>query len=276
MPELPEVETVRRGVEAAALGQVIQAVRVKRRDVVQGRPQAMAGHRLSAALRHGKQLALVTDAGPLACVHLGMSGSLCVEPASTPRAKHTHLVWVLANGQELRFRDPRRFGGVACFADRQALHKVRWHALGPDATTITPADLHRRLNATRRVLKAALLDQNLVAGLGNIYVDELLFAARLSPLMPGCAVDRSQAKRLVARMRPLLARAVKAGGSSLRDYVGADGASGAFQNNHQVYGRGGLPCPRCGQDLSAMAIAQRTSVWCGGCQSVDTTQELGD
>ena len=150
MPELPEVETVRRGVDTAACGRRIQRVRVLRRDVVRGDLRPMAGQTLSAARRHGKQLALVTDTGPLACVHLGMSGSLQVAPARTPRANHVHTVWVLEGGLELRFRDPRRFGGVFAFPDLQQLHTARWNALGPDATVIPPAELHRRLASTTR------------------------------------------------------------------------------------------------------------------------------
>ena len=269
MPELPEVETVRRGVDTAACGLRIERVRVLRRDVVRGDLRPMAGQTLCAARRHGKQLALVTDTGPLACVHLGMSGSLRVAPARTPRANHVHTVWVLDGGLELRFRDPRRFGGVFAFTDLQQLHTARWNALGPDATLIQPAALHRRLASTTRALKVALLDQNLVAGLGNIYVDELLYAARLNPLRPAHLLDRTEAKRLVARMRPLLQTAIDAGGSSLRDYVGADGAAGAFQDRHRVYGRGGQPCRRCRETLSVTLVAQRTTVWCGGCQPAD-------
>lgn len=269
MPELPEVETVRRGVDAHAVGRRIEAVRIRRRDVVRGDLRPMAGQVLSAASRHGKQLALITDTGPLACVHLGMSGSLRVAPDRTPRANHVHAVWVLDGGLELRFRDPRRFGGVFGFPDLQQLRTARWNALGPDATVINPSNLHRRLASTTRALKAALLDQQLVAGLGNIYVDELLYAARLNPMRPAHTVDRPAAKRLVARMRPLLQTAIDAGGSSLRDHVGADGAAGAFQDRHRVYGRGGQPCRRCRATLSVAAVAQRTTVWCPGCQPAD-------
>ena len=269
MPELPEVETVRRGVEAFAVGRRISSVRVLRPDVVRGDVSAMARTTLTGAQRHGKQLALLTRRGPLACVHLGMSGSLCVHQAGEPLAAHVHVVWKLAGGGELRFRDPRRFGGVFGFADTDALHAARWSRLGPDATAIGVADLHHRLQATTRALKPALLDQALAAGLGNIYVDELLYAARLHPLTPACTLGRNDVRRLVARMRPLLQAAIDAGGSSLRDHVDAEGAAGAFQDRHRVYGRGGLACRRCDATLSVALVAQRTTVWCEGCQPVD-------
>jgi len=269
MPELPEVETVRRGVDAMARGRRIERVRIVRPDVVRGSLAAMKGATASGTLRHGKQLALLTDRGPLACVHLGMSGSLCGHDAGELVAPHVHVVWELSGGVQLRFRDPRRFGGVFGFADPDALHARRWSRLGPDATQIGVADLHRRLARTRRALKPALLDQAVLAGLGNIYVDELLHVARLHPQTPASVLNRNAVRRLVARMRPLLQTAIDAGGSSLRDHVGADGAAGAFQDRHRVYGRGGRPCRRCRATLSVAPVAQRTTVWCPGCQPVD-------
>jgi len=269
MPELPEVETVRRGVEAFARGHRVDHVRVARTDVVRGDLATMVPLVITGALRHGKQLALLTNAGPLACIHLGMSGSLCIHAADEAVAPHVHVVWELSGGKELRFRDPRRFGGVFGFADPDRLHTARWSRLGPDATLIGVAELHRRLGATRRALKPALLDQGVVAGLGNIYVDELLHAARLHPMTPACGLTRTDVRRMVARMRSLLQAAIDAGGSSLRDHVGADGAAGGFQTHHRVYGRGGLPCRRCRATLSVAPVAQRTTVWCPACQLVD-------
>ena len=271
MPELPEVETVRRGVAAAAAGRRIRAVHVGREDVTRGTAaavRAQAGGRLHAVARHGKQLALVTDTGPAAAVHLGMSGTLTAAATgpAADRPRHVHVVWCLEGGLELRFRDPRRFGGVRGYADLAALRRERWANLGPDALTVGPADLHRRLGRTGRGLKAALLDQQLVAGLGNIYVDELLFGARLHPGVRACGLPRPAAAGLVRRMRTLLGRAVAAGGSSLRDHVGADGAAGAFQRSHRVYGRAGRPCRRCRTPLDSGTFAGRTTVWCPRCQ----------
>ena len=168
----------------------------------------------------------------------------------------------------MRFTDPRRFGGLWTFAQLDVLIDQRWAALGPDALTVTPNELYRRLSATRRSLKAALLDQGLLAGLGNIYVDELLFGTRLHPLTPADTVDRSLAGSLVRRMRTLLTRAIERGGSSLRDYIDGQGERGTQQNHHRVYGRSGQRCYRrsCPAVICCDQVAGRTTAWCPGCQ----------
>ncbi len=288
MPELPEVETVRRTLERAVVGRRVVAVELRRPDVVcdgETMSGAWKGDSVSAVLRHGKQLALVGERGCVACVHLGMSGRLCVyeppegethnahPPPAPPKGRgvqtfpvHTHVVWRFMDGSALAFTDPRRFGGVWCFTDEAALQEQRWGVLGPDALTITPGRLHAELSKTQRGLKAALLDQHLVAGLGNIYVDELLFATRIAPERCAAAVTREEARRLVGAMRRLLIRAIEAGGSTLRDYVDANGSPGSYALRHKVYGRGGQPCRRCRAVLRSDLIAGRTTVWCGRCQ----------
>ncbi|MFN3168561.1 MAG: bifunctional DNA-formamidopyrimidine glycosylase/DNA-(apurinic or apyrimidinic site) lyase [Phycisphaeraceae bacterium] len=299
MPELPEVECVRRSLKRLVVGRRIGAVRVIRSGVIRGEKTndgLLVGDRVERVVRHGKQLAIVGRAGGCVCVHLGMSGQLCVLPrpderdtkptplqrsntpagsthaAATPWPNalpaHTHVVWLLDGGLALRFTDPRRFGGLWTFAHFDALWAERWSRLGPDALTITPAGLHRRLSGTRRGLKAALLDQALVAGLGNIYVDELLFGARLHPMTPADAIDRAVATSLVGRARTLLRGAVARGGSSLRDYVDAQSRSGSQQLRHRVYGRAGLRCKRraCRGVIRSGQVAGRTTAWCPNCQ----------
>ncbi len=293
MPELPEVECVRRSLERLIVGRRVESVRVTRRDVIRGESSATAllqHDGIDRVLRHGKQLALVSGTGRCVCVHLGMSGQLCVLPAGdayrggpAPIERtngrtssngrplippHTHVIWRFEDGSAMRFTDPRRFGGLWTFAQLDALAGRRWSALGPDALTITPSDLYHRLSATRRPLKAALLDQALVAGLGNIYVDELLFGAGLHPLTPAGKVDRALAGSLVGRMRTLLTRAIERGGSSLRDYVDADNQRGSQQDRHRVYGRSGLQCSRraCSATICSDQIAGRTTAWCPSCQ----------
>lgn len=295
MPELPEVECVRRSLARHLVGRRVVSVRVNRSDVIRGgsggsgqsKPaDLLAGQRIAELARHGKQLALVSDpnadGGGCVAIHLGMSGRLCIVPALTQRTTrpagsptpadlppHTHVVWHLDDGSAVRFTDPRRFGGVWCFASRAALVQRRWARLGPDALVIRPADLARRLSGTGRCLKAALLDQALVAGLGNIYVDELLYACRLSPQTPANAITTGQVRGLVRRMRRLLGVAIDRGGSSLRDYVDADSRAGSQQTHHRVYGRAGLVCGRrgCAQVIVARQIAGRTTAWCPGCQA---------
>lgn len=284
MPELPEVENVRLTLARHIAGQAVQAVTLHRADIVTGQRDAAAllvGSSIAEVIRQGKQLALVSEAGRCVCVHLGMTGSLRFTPAASdkpvvdtldcqPPGKprdHIHVTWKLPAGT-LHFRDPRRFGGIWTFGDLDTLHSQKWNALGPDALKVGPAALHGKLTCTQRPLKAVLLDQSVLAGLGNIYVDELLYKACLSPLMPACLLTRPQAAGLVRRMRTLLHHAIEAGGSTLRDYVDTDGQTGGYQNHHHVYGRANKPCKRCKTKLMAETVAGRTTVFCPQCQPI--------
>lgn len=237
-----------------------------------------------------------TDEGRLTCensdtsplgervviVHLGMSGSLrhgvigeqagdtsrTFEQAITVMGepdRHTHITWHLDDGSAMAFRDPRRFGGLTTITGCDGL-LTRWKARGDDALGITPHRLQKRLTATRRPIKSALLDQQVIAGLGNIYVDELLFLTRVHPLTAACDLDRRVVASLVRRMQTLLRRSIKSGGSSLRDYVNAQGESGGFQQKHKVYGRSGKRCGRCRSNLETLIVAGRTTVCCPACQ----------
>ncbi|MEM9253570.1 MAG: bifunctional DNA-formamidopyrimidine glycosylase/DNA-(apurinic or apyrimidinic site) lyase [Planctomycetota bacterium] len=294
MPELPEVECVRRSIERRVLGRRVVAVELQRTDILQpaegmrrgSAPVAatprvaegsiaglLCGQTVTLATRHGKRLAIVGEDGSAVGVHLGMSGRLLVFDRGTAArdepfgGSHTHAVWQLDDGSRLAFVDHRRFGGLWDWEASDG--PEAWFAgMGPDALAIGPATLWRGLSGTRRCLKAALLDQQVVAGLGNIYVDELLYAARLSPLTPADRVTRDQAAGLVRRMRTLLNRAIAAGGSTLRDYADADGAAGGYQLRHRAYGRGGLRCLRrgCGGSLVVDTVASRTTAWCPRCQ----------
>ncbi|MEM6259172.1 MAG: bifunctional DNA-formamidopyrimidine glycosylase/DNA-(apurinic or apyrimidinic site) lyase [Planctomycetota bacterium] len=288
MPELPEVECVRLSLERLVVGRLVASVRVIRADVVAGptSPGALlVGDRVSGVVRHGKQLAIVATGGGCVSVHLGMSGQLCVagikKPAEPTEQRttgvsgsdwpaHTHVVWHLDGGHAIRFTDPRRFGGVWTFDDLDQLIKTRWSRLGPDALTITPSQLWKGLSQTRRALKAALLDQHVVAGLGNIYVDELLFKAKLNPMVPVDRLDREFVPGLIRRMKTLLYGAIQRGGSSLRDYVDAENQRGTQQEHHRVYGRAGLRCMRrgCSGWIKTGQVAGRTTAWCPVCQPI--------
>lgn len=291
MPELPEVECVRLSLERLLVGRPVEAVRVSRPGVITGPADDRAllvGDKVSAVLRHGKQLAIV-GSDRCVCVHLGMSGQLCVmgnEQAGTSPKKrtaaakgsqlerrlppHTHVLWLLDGGFALRFTDPRRFGGLWTFADSDALFAQRWSQLGPDALRITPGQLCQGLSRTKRSLKAALLDQHLIAGLGNIYVDELLFNAKVHPLLPACELGPKPVPSLVRQMKTLLRGAVQRGGSSLRDYVDGANQRGSQQDRHRVYGRAGKACKRraCGGVIESEQIAGRTTAWCPSCQKL--------
>jgi formamidopyrimidine-DNA glycosylase len=196
-----------------------------------------------------------------------MSGQLLIlNPEHTIKPNHVHVEWLFDSGERLLFRDPRRFGGIWCCPSRAALFEHRWNALGPDAATITARELHKVLAATRQSVKAALLDQTILAGVGNIYADEALFAARLHPLRRCEELNKTEAAKLGVAIRQTLRRAIKAGGSTLRDYRNTDGQPGRQQLAHAVYARSGLPCQRCGQCLQSIKITGRMTTYCPRCQ----------
>lgn len=268
MPELPEVETVRLTLLPRLIGAQLKSVAIHRADIVTGRADAtglLAGGRIAELRRHGKQLAIMTADGRCVCVHLGMSGSLQWREPGTA-AKHEHVVWQLDAGGELVFRDPRRFGGLWTFDNLPSLLSMRWGELGPDALHMTAGQLHDALQRTSRAVKAALLDQAVVAGLGNIYVDEVLFRCRVHPETPANRLDLATCKAIAQQSKRVLQRAVRAGGSTLRDFVDGHGTEGRFQNSHQVYGRATLPCVTCRATLMATQVGGRTTVYCPACQ----------
>ena len=288
MPELPEVECLKRTLEPLLFAARIESVSVRRRSFVESsgftsshearaaRTRPLLGATIERIERHGKELAIVeAGSGRALRVRLGMTGGLRIESASrrpSPLA-HEHVRWTLVGSQGsffLRHADPRRFGDLVVFPDHRALRSDRERRLGPDGLSHAPADLAEqlvpRLAATRRALKAALLDQSVIAGLGNIYADESLFRAGLAPSRPACSLTPAEALRLAEASVAVLEAAVRQGGSTLRDYRDAQGRSGSAQDDHQVYGRVGSPCPECGQIISGMVVAGRTTAFCGRCQ----------
>lgn len=288
MPELPEVETVRRRLAEHITGRTIVRATLHRRDVlvIPGDPaggfsrqaetvrpkRARPSHLLQDSTleeprRHGKQLALVADDGRTLLVHLGMTGALLHAAAGARLAKtdHIHATLRLDDGSRVVFRDPRRFGGLWSLPTRDTLD-ARWSALGPDALSASGDELHERLARTRRHIKAALLDQTVIAGVGNIYADEALFLSEIHPCRPSQSVTPREATRIADAIRQVMTQALAAGGSTIRDYVGSDSSPGAFQTQHAVYGKSGSPCPRCGQALDRLLVAQRTTVACSNCQ----------
>lgn len=272
MPELPEVESLRRSLEPLVLGRRVARVQIRRADVITGdaTPQGLLeGARLTATRRHGKQLGLIAETGiggaaRALVIHLGMSGQVLHEPAEID--PHTHAVWHLDDGSQIRFRDPRRFGGLWTVADAATLDATLWRELGPDALRIDAADLVERAKGSRRAVKAVLLDQAVVAGIGNIYADESLFLAGIRPRRSACRVTRNEWAALAGTIRQVLTEAVGRGGSSLRDYVDARGHTGSAQAGHRVYGRADEPCVRCQTPLIQCSVAQRTTVFCRVCQ----------
>ena len=292
MPELPEVEHLRRSLDPVLVGARLHAVTVRRRSVIEcgthdGR-RTTSAQRFSEALlvdrtivathRRGKQMALEADNGRVLVVQLGMTGSMTIEADAPPRgmeARHRHVLWDFSPATpagvrwRLAFRDPRRFGGLTAYPSLQALHGA-WKSLGPDALTISATDLANALLRTRRPVKAALLDQALVAGVGNIYADEGLFAARIHPLCPAASIGADQIAELARHLRRILGQAVAQGGSTLRDYRDAFGQPGSAVQTHLAYGREGLPCAVCKEVLVGIRVVARATVFCPRCQDLST------
>ncbi|MFO0835246.1 MAG: bifunctional DNA-formamidopyrimidine glycosylase/DNA-(apurinic or apyrimidinic site) lyase [Phycisphaerales bacterium] len=273
MPELPEVESTRRSLLPLIGGRVI-AVDLRRADIVDGprTPAALlSGASILALHRHGKQLAIEATRA-VVLVHLGMTGQL--ELTHTPsdghaHDRHAHAIWSLQLATRapalLWFRDPRRFGGLWTFPSMAEV-RARWQRLGPDALTISGEELACAVAGSRRAIKAALLDQAVIAGVGNIYADEALFRAGIRPSRFASRLTLDHSERLVRTIREVLAESIQSGGSTLRDYRDAAGQAGSFQSRHRVYGRGGEPCLVCGARLTQTTIAQRTTVYCRQCQ----------
>lgn len=276
MPELPEVETIARGLAAALVGATVGDVVHAREDYVRSDgsdPRTLLHHRTVLAVdRHGKRLTIRLTGDVFVLVHLGMSGQLLVCDASLPRETHTHLVLRFSGRpDELRLRDPRRFGGVYVSTGpvdavaHPGRNGARPVPLGPDALSLGwPA--FRDLLARPRQIKALLLDQHRVAGLGNIYVDEALWASGVHPLRSAASLGDVATRRLHRALRRILTRAIRDGGSTLRDYRNSAGGAGRFQVRHRVYGREGLPCPRCGARIVRRPMAGRSTHYCPKCQ----------
>jgi formamidopyrimidine-DNA glycosylase len=266
MPELPEVETIVRTLRPHLLNRRFVRVELTRTDIV-GPPdldlgKLLLGRTVTSITRRGKRIVFDLDDANRFYVHLGMTGRLTIEPPDTPILRHTHLIAQMSGAQsQLRFRDPRRFGGIF------------WLGMGADAKTIgpeplqlRPAQLARRLKKTTRAIKTLLLDQTVLAGLGNIYADEALFHARIHPLSKADSLSKTRIWRLNRAIKTVLRRALRHRGSTFRDYVDADGNLGGFQKLHQVYDREGEPCCVCRTPISRIVVGGRSTHFCPRCQ----------
>ncbi|PZQ22946.1 MAG: DNA-formamidopyrimidine glycosylase [Stenotrophomonas acidaminiphila] len=271
MPELPEVETTRRGLAPHIEGRRVQAVTLRRPDLRWPIPaeivQDLPGQRIDAVRRRAKYLLVDTAAGS-ALLHLGMSGSLRVLPADTPVTAHDH-VDIALQGKEhrvLRFNDPRRFGCLL-WQPSGEIHPLL-QGLGPEPLSDDfDGDYLFELSRGRKApVKTFLMDQAVVVGVGNIYAAESLFRAGISPLRAAGKVSRDRYVALAAAVKDILAYAITRGGTTLRDFLSPDGAPGYFEQELSAYGRGGEPCPRCGRPMKQASIGQRATVWCGHCQ----------
>jgi formamidopyrimidine-DNA glycosylase len=272
MPELPEVETVVRDLRPLLTGRRIISVRHSgynfRKPWKPAWKQQLQRKKLVSVERRGKWIVLHLEGSQSLVLHLGMSGQLRVVDAEQPLQDHVHLVLGLDDGRrQLRFRDIRRFGSATLFADdREREHFFAQSKLGPEPFALDAKYWKQRVQQADRPLKAMLLDQRVVAGVGNIYADESLFQAKLHPARLGRDLADSEISRLRRAIITVLNRAIEKRGSTIRNYLGGSGLRGGYQDEFRVYGRTGKPCPRCGVPIERVRLAGRSTHFCPKCQ----------
>jgi len=270
MPELPEVETTRRGLAPHLIGRHIEAVTIResrlRWPIAADLPRKLCGQRIVDLRRRAKYLIVDLDCGAL-IVHLGMSGALSLVSSGTPAAKHDHLDLHIEGGRLLRLTDPRRFGSVHLVAGEPEEHALL-RTLGPEplSSDFTAEQLCRSSRGRRASIKVFLMNARVVAGVGNIYANEALFRAGIHPRSPAGRIGIARYRALVQAVRETLTAALAAGGSSLRDWHHADGGLGYFQQQYFVYDRCGEPCRRCGAAIREIRQGQRATCYCPRCQ----------
>ena len=284
MPELPEVETIARGLAPEIVGQAVRDVSVRYAGAVGGDAETFSrrvtGKTVAAVRRRGKMLLLdLLDAEGAArpagqypipvmhvAVHLKMTGRLWTPPEGHEPDSHTHVVMRLSNGRELHFRDVRKFGWCRALTPGELEAMPFYAGLGPEPLEMSGDDFLARLAGRRGRVKGLVLDQRVLAGVGNIYADESLFRARIRPDASAAALGEKRLRRLFAALREVLLLGIAQNGASISDYRDARGDAGAFQNSFLVYGRAGRPCTVCGAALKSTTVAGRTTVWCPRCQ----------
>ena len=270
MPELPEVETTRRGVEPYVSGQRIQKMVVRDRrlrwPVETGLEQQVRGRRIEKVSRRGKYLLLQTEAGTL-IIHLGMSGSLRILRSDTAPQKHDHVDIVLSNQQCLRLRDPRRFGCVFWTTADPLQHELL-KDLGPEPLSdeFDANYLYATSRKRKVAVKQLIMNSHIVVGVGNIYANEALFLAGIRPGLAAGRISKPRCQKLVDAIKTVLNSAIRQGGTTLRDFTASDGNPGYFQLQLNVYGRGGEPCHRCGTTIKRLHQGQRATYYCPKCQ----------
>ena len=269
MPELPEVETTRRGVAPHLENRLVQTMRIHNRSLRWPVPDELdsqlAGARIQSVGRRGKYLLLRLVSGTV-LVHLGMSGSLRIVEDSTPRRTHDHVELVLEDGRILRFNDPRRFGAWLWEAEGST-HPLLAN-LGPEPLSpeFSGDYLYRISRGRRAAVKSFIMDHHVVVGVGNIYATEALFAAGIHPARAAGRVSVQRYRKLATAIETVLSHAIEQGGTTLRDFLNSDGQPGYFRQSLAAYGRAGHPCRQCTRPLRERRIGQRSSVYCGHCQ----------
>jgi len=269
MPELPEVETSRRGIEPFLVGEQIHDVIIRQRNlrwpVSQDIDKHLPGATVTSVDRRAKYLLIKTSSGT-AILHLGMSGSVIIVDADTPAAVHDHIDIVLTSGKSLRFRDPRRFGSLHWSEDTDQhwlLSKLGPEPLGDE---FSANYLWARSRGRKVAVKQFIMNANIVVGVGNIYASESLYLAGIHPRRAAGRVALGRYELLVTTIKDVLEKAIRAGGTTLRDFYGGDGEAGYFQQELKVYGRDGESCSRCERPISLVVIGQRSTFYCKDCQ----------
>ena len=276
MPELPEVETLARGLQRELAGRRVLSVELGKTDFMDNPAEIereMPGTQIRGVERYGKFMLLrlqgsqetegVAQEAAL-LVHLGMTGTMMPRAASEPRAKHTHLVALLDDGRELRYIDPRRFGRIALLAGEKLQEELQ--RFGADPLKISMDEFERRVRARRARIKALLLDQGFLRGGGNIYADESLWKARIHPARIGTRLSVEEAGSLHGALQLILEKAIMLRGSSISDFLDAEGEPGEYQLHHKAYGREGKACCRCKTVIRRIVVAGRSSFFCPNCQ----------
>lgn len=271
MPELPEVETVVRGLAPVLTGHRLQGVIANRPDLRRPIPhdlgQRLTGATVTAVTRRAKYGLIATNRDDTLIFHLGMSGRMRLDPADS--GPHDHVVFTTDEGRRIVFTDPRRFGLLALTPTADLAAHPLLAAIGPEplGPGFTAAYLAHRTQGRIAPIKALLLDQRIVAGIGNIYASEALHRAGIHPEREGGALSRPETAALVRALRATLKEAIAAGGSSLRDHIGVDGVLGLFQKSWRVYGRAAQPCPACASTIVRQVQSGRSSFYCSRCQT---------
>lgn len=270
MPELPEVETTKRGIEPHITGAIVKAVTVRQRNLRWPIPQTidreLPGQTIQSVERRGKYLLLKTATGTV-LIHLGMSGNLRIVKEEEQVQKHDHVDLVFDNGNILRFRDPRKFGCFLWLKDDPLDHPLLSH-LGPEPLSheFNAQYLYNKSRKRKAPIKSFIMDSHIVVGVGNIYASEALFSAGIHPLRKAGRISCARYDLLTNAISSVLESAIEQGGTTLRDFLGGDGRPGYFKQSLNVYGRGRMPCVKCEAPLKEIRLGQRSTVYCPQCQ----------
>jgi formamidopyrimidine-DNA glycosylase len=275
MPELPEVEVIRRGLAPTLVGRRFVSVAVGEKSLRRQSPagelrRLVAGRRLTGLNRRGKYLLFELEGGATLLIHLGMTGRLLLVPAPAPARPHVHVTFRLEGGLELVFQDVRRFGQVLVFPPEVAPGPLTQVGQEPFSRTVTPAWLAAQTRGRSRAVKNFLLDGRVLAGIGNIYACEILFAAGIHPATPVARLSLTDWSRILRETRRILKAAIRKGGTTVSDYLNSRGETGLFQMELLVYGREGEPCRRCGTPIARLVQGGRSTFFCPGCQQLPT------